>query len=93
MLFPSPRHRQVFKESTNPEVTTDVFRAADEHLSGSDPAAALVVMDSMTRVGHFDMMMMMASAEDRQRIKRTLQKIEDAQGREAVAPLRRAYGC
>lgn len=67
---------KVFKESSNPEVISDVFRAVRENLVGQDAVAAKRVMEGMAGIGRFKMMVMMLSAEDKARISESLDLLE-----------------
>ena len=84
----------MFKEATNPEVISDVFRAVDEHMcqeDGGDFASGRKVMESMSRIGGFAMMKMMMSRADKERVSRILSVLEASEGAQAVAGLKAVY--
>ena len=88
---------QVFKESTNPEVISDVFRAVDQHMCNDHGekevgiASGRKVMECMSKIGGFRMMKMMMSGDDKERVARILSAIEASQGVDAVADLKAKY--
>jgi len=80
-LFKSTTFAKVFKESSNPEVVSDVFRAVREQLvEEGEVGVAKRVMEGMAGIGRFKMIVMMMGVEDKRRIQEVLEKLEGSDG-------------
>lgn len=83
----------MFKQSANPDVVSDVFACVAEQMVEQDPPAALTVLDSISRVGHFNMMCLMFSSAERDSLANMFDRLQAAAtDAQAFSKLRSKYG-